>query len=80
MPMFIGGVLLAAGMELDLLPGDYAHGERPVRFIIERVVSRTHEWVSLIGHERATATRPWRQCRVSVRVAALKRSLALKGS
>lgn len=78
--MFIGGVLLGAGMELDLLPGDYAHGERPVHFVIERVVGRTHLWVSLVGHETATATRPWRQCRVYVKVTALKRSLALKGS
>jgi hypothetical protein len=77
--MLIGGVLLGAGMELHLQPGDYAHGETPVHFIIERVISRTHEWVSLTGHERATGSRPWRQCRVNVRVAALKQALSLPG-
>lgn len=75
--MYIGGVLLGAGMELALQPGDYAHGERPVHFIVDQVIGRTAEWVSLVGHERATATRPWRHCRVYVRIAALKRSLSL---
>jgi hypothetical protein len=75
--MLIGGVLLGAGMELDLRPGDYASGERPVRFIIERILNRTSEWVSLTGYERASETRPWRVCRVYVRIVALKRSLII---
>lgn len=75
--MLIGGVMLGAGMELRLEPGDYAHGERPVHFVIERIINRTAEWVSLVGHEQPSATRPWRLCRVNVRVDALKRSLSL---
>lgn len=74
--MLIGGVLLAAGMELHLLPGDY-EGDREIRFILLHVVSWDTDWVDLAGHDLASATSPWRTVRHTVRTAALKRSLAL---
>lgn len=74
--MFIGGVLLAAGMELRLAPGDY-NGDREIRFVISHIIDRGPDWVSLAGRELASATSPWRSMRYTVRAEALKRSLAL---
>jgi hypothetical protein len=75
--MLIGGILLAAGVELRLMPGDY-DGDREVRFIVQLIVGRGGDWVALVGRELASATSPWRSCRHKVLVSALKRSLALQ--
>lgn len=74
--MLIGGVLLAAGMELHLMPGDY-DGDREIWFIVEHVAVRGTDWVSVVGRELASATTPWRTTRYTVRTTALKRSLSL---
>jgi hypothetical protein len=74
--MLIGGVLLAAGMELHLVPGDY-EGDREIRFIVLYVVTWGTDWVGLAGRDLASATSPWRTVHHTVRTAALKRSLAL---
>lgn len=75
--MLIGGVLLAAGMELQLQPEDY-DGDREIHVVIQRVVGRGGDWVSLVARELASASSPWRVCRIKVKVAALNRSLTLK--
>jgi hypothetical protein len=75
--MLIGGVLLAAGMELQLQPGDY-DGDREIHVIVQRVIGRGGDWVSLVVLELASATSPWRVCRLKVKVTALSRSLTLK--
>lgn len=75
--MLIGGVLLAAGMELHLRPGDY-DGDQEIHFVIERVTARGADWVAVSGRQMATATAPWKNCRLRIQVDALKRSLALK--
>lgn len=78
--MLIGGVLLAAGSELKLIPGDYL-GDRPIRFVVEQIIETRTEsgahWVVLIGLEQPSASRPWQPRQVQVRVNALARSLAL---
>jgi hypothetical protein len=74
--MLIGGVLLAAGTELRLIPGDY-DGDREIRFVVSQVVAWGADWVCVAGRELASATGPWRTTRYRVRTAALKRSLAL---
>lgn len=75
--MHIGGVLLGAGMEMNLLPGDYLFGEIRVKFLIGEIVCAEAGWVILEGYERPTTQSPWRARRIRVRVTALKRSLAL---
>lgn len=81
--MLIGGVILGAGMVLDLEPGDYLYGEGRVRFTLERVVETREDWdtqwVILTGYEKAPHG-PWRARRIQVRVSALKRSLSLLGA
>lgn len=78
--MLLGGVILVAGMQLDIDPGDYLHGDQPVSFTVRRVIGRVgYDWVILDGHQRPTPTTPWRLRRLQVRVAALRRCLALGG-
>lgn len=75
--MHIGGVLLGAGMEMNLLPGDYLFGEIRVKFLVGEIVCAMEDWVILQGYERPTERSPWRARRIRVRITALKRSLAL---
>lgn len=79
--MELGGVLLGAGMELNLKAGDYLDGPGIVRFMIEKIVGTRQEhnadWVILVGRELPSATGGWRDRRIQVRVQALKRSLLL---
>lgn len=79
--MHIGGVLLGAGMELDLTPGDYLHGDSLIRFTIEHIIETRREgdtdWIVMTGMEHPSASTPWRSRRLQVRVAALRRSLQL---
>lgn len=79
--MHIGGIILGAGMVMDIGQGDYRHGDVPVSFTLRRIVSvhtvDGEDWVVLEGHERPDATHIWRARRLLVRVSALKRSLAL---
>jgi len=74
--MRIGGVILGAGMEMILLPGDYLNGHERVKFMVGEVVCTDNDWVILDGYE-LPPDRPWCQRRVRVRVTALKRSLTL---
>lgn len=79
--MKLGGVILGAGMVLDLSHGDYLYGDGRVRFTVERIVgTRTEwdcEWVILTGMEKQPQSGPWRSRRLQVRVSALSRCLAL---
>lgn len=74
--MIIGGVLLYAGMELFLIPGDYQDGIVPLNFTISTVVESCADWIVLTGVQHPTAINPWRSLRIRVRVAALKHSLS----
>lgn len=75
--MQLGGVILGAGMQLNINSADYLHGDRPVCLILKRVVCQVGEWVILEGQQQPTPTTPWRPRRLQVRIAALARSLAL---
>lgn len=78
--MLIGGVMLGAGMELDLRPGDYRDGTSRIRFILHHIVGPscdTTQWIVLDGYDQPGTATPWKARRVHVRIAALKRSLAL---
>lgn len=76
--MILGGVLLAAGMELAVANDDHLNGGGPLHFLLQRIVEvQGNEWVVLDGQERPTPTTPWRTCRAVVRISALKRSLTL---
>lgn len=81
--MHIGGVLLAAGMELAIAAGDQLDGTVTIRFIIHAVagtrVTEDGSWLLLDGVQRASATAltVWTPRRVCVRVEALKRCLVL---
>lgn len=79
--MHIGGVMIGAGMLLQLEPGDYLRGTRPVSYLIQQVLAVRFEqqshWVLLDGLERPPG--PWRPRRLQVRVVALKRSLGFVG-
>ncbi len=80
--MELGGVIVCAGMEMLLRPGDYREGHSTVSFLIIRVIeTRTDDdtdWLVLDGAERPTPTSPWRFRRIQVRISALKRSLSLE--
>ncbi len=82
--MRIGGVLLGAGMVLNLQPGDYLYGDQPVRFILSTLVEARYDWdtdwVVLQGTEKAPLGGPWRARRLQVRVSALARALALSAT
>lgn len=79
--MEIGGVLVYAGMQLDIAEGDYLYGAGRVSFLLGRVVEIRREWgiswVILTGAETPPSAPAWRPRRLQVRVEALKRSLAL---
>lgn len=75
--MHIGGVLLGAGMVLDLKPGDYLNGHVRLRYLIRTIVGLDGVWIILDGFERPTASHGWLDRRVRVRQDALKRSLSL---
>lgn len=75
--MHIGGVLIGAGMELDLAPGDYQFGENRIRFLIEQVVDVHRDWIVVDGTARPTPVLPWQPMRLQIRVDALKQSLTL---
>jgi hypothetical protein len=77
MDMHIGGVLLGSGMEMILLPGDYLNGQQRLHFMIGQIVGVDNVWIILDGYQRPTATSAWTSRRVRVRIAALKRSMAL---
>ncbi len=80
--MEIGGVIVGAGTEMLLRPGDYRDGDSDVSFLVERVIETRDEddtrWLVLDGAQRPTLTTPWRNRRIFVRISALKRSLALE--
>lgn len=77
--MFIGGILLGAGMVLDLRPGEYRSCTGDLQFLHQHVVDTLHEdgedWVILSGLQRPTAVNPWRPRIIRVRVAALRGTL-----
>jgi hypothetical protein len=75
--MLIGGVLLASGMEMDLLPDDYRYGDNHIRFLIEQVLEIKQDWVLINGTIRPTPLLPWTPQTLHIRVASLKRSMAL---
>jgi hypothetical protein len=75
--MLVGGVLLASGMEMDLLPGDYRYGENHIRFLIDHVREIKKDWVVIDGTIRPTPLLIWTPQTLHIRVACLKRSLAL---
>lgn len=75
--MLLGGVILGAGMHLNINSGDYLHGDQPISFILRRVVCRVGpDWVVLDGQQQPTPSTPWRPRRLQVRVDALRRCLA----
>ncbi len=78
--MMIGGVLLGAGMVLEIAQGDYLYGDGRVRFTVETIVGQRRDWdcdwVILTGIEKRPHGGPWRPRRLQVRVSALSRSLA----
>lgn len=78
--MLLGGVMLGAGMILELYDGDYLYGEGPIRFTVETIVETREEWgcewVIMTGKEKKPLG-PWRERRVQVRVSALKGALAV---
>lgn len=79
--MQIGGVILGAGMVLDLHAGDYLTGAGPLRFVVERILGTRQqdsaEWVVLTGVEQPTPVSAWRTRHLLVRVSALSRCLVL---
>lgn len=79
--MFIGGVLLAAGMEMVIAAEDHLDGSTTVRFLLSHVAGTRENgsWVILEGTERpdGTSYRTWGSRTLCVRVEALKRCLAL---
>lgn len=81
--MEIGGILLGAGMMLEVQQGDYQYGEGPVRFTITTVKTVTEDWdghwVLLEGQEKLPHG-PWRVRHIKVRTTALKRSLITKAA
>lgn len=78
--MVLGGVLLAAGMEMDIAEGDYHYGRGRVRFLVQHIVAVREDWgetwVVMQGNESPHHAHCWRPRRLQVRVSALKRSLS----
>ena len=76
--MELGGVLLGAGMKLEVREGDYLYGNGTVVFTISRIGNVVEdwdgEWVVLEGQEKQLHG-PWRPRAINVRVSALSRSL-----
>lgn len=74
----LGGVILGAGMILDIAHGDYMYGHGPVKMILRQVIDVRHEWdqdwVIVDGQEKID-NGPWRYRRIQVKVKALSRSL-----
>ncbi len=79
--MELGGVLLGAGMILDIAKEDYLDGDQRIEFMIEQIIETRRErqcnWVVLEGMQRPNAITGWRSRRIQVRVSALKRSLVV---
>lgn len=79
--MEIGGVLVYAGMQLDIAENDYLFGSGRVSFIVGRVEEMRRQWdidwVIFTGAETPPTAPAWRPRRLQVRVASLKRSLIL---
>lgn len=77
--MVLGGVLLAAGTEMDIAEGDYRYGQGRVRFQVERIMAVREDWgdtwVVMQGNESPHHAHCWRPRRLQVRISALKRSL-----
>lgn len=74
----LGGVLVGAGMVLNLAQQDYLFGPGEIRFTVGSVceVDGTGEWVSLEGRAKKQDG-PWENRQIMVRVSALKKSLVL---
>ena len=76
--MELGGVLLGAGMMLQIQPGDYMCGDVMIRFTVLRIVEVCRDpggsWVVLEGDVKHP-NGPWYRQRITVRVKALKKSL-----
>lgn len=79
--MLIGGVILGAGMVLDLALTDYRNGPGPIRFTVDRVVATCRadnaDWVVLDGTEHPGPASAWRSRRVAVLISSLRRCLVL---
>lgn len=81
--MELGGVMLAAGMVLEVRPKDYLYGEGLVRLTIAEILEVREEWdclwVVLTGQEKVPQG-PWRRRRIQIRVSALKTALTSTGA
>lgn len=80
--MLLGGVLLAAGMELIIDAADQLDGRTTIRLLLHTVAGLRHtddtSWVILSGTQRPHGdVTVWCPCTVHVRLSALKRSCVL---
>lgn len=75
--MELGGVMLGAGMVLNIAKDDHRSGGGRIDFMLLTVGEIQGGWVVLDGEQRPTATSTWRTRRIEVRVSALRRSLIL---
>jgi hypothetical protein len=77
--MQLGGVILGAGMPLNIAEGDYLYGTGDIYLIIKSILSVHEEsgteWVVIDGQEKIRNNGPWRYRKVQVRVSALKKAL-----
>lgn len=81
--MELGGVMLAAGMVLEVQAKDYLYGEGLVRLTVGEILEVREDWncqwVVLTGQEKVPQG-PWRARRIQIRVSALKTALSLTGA
>lgn len=82
--MQLGGIILGAGMVLELTGEDYLYPVGTIRFTVRRILGRTtkdnEQWVLLEGVEKQPAGGPWRDSTVLVRVSSLSKCLQLWAS
>lgn len=82
--MHVGGVLLAAGTEMDIAEGDYRYGQGRVRFLVTTILEVREDWgdtwIVMQGNQCPHHARHWTPRRLQVRVSALKRSMTLSAA
>lgn len=82
--MVLGGVLLAAGVELDIANGDYKYGTGRVNFLVKEILEIREEygerWIVLQGHQRPGRHAGWMPRKIQVKVNALKASMILNAA
>ncbi len=78
--MQLGGVILGAGMVLELTDDDYLYPVGALRFTVQRIMATTvkdgEHMVLLEGVEKVPEG-PWRNSTIVVRVSSLSRCLRL---